>query len=75
MSDDTRAAAITALARYASLAGPSEMHEPLNWQASDLMTDLLLGFDPATADLILHRVRRDYDAEHHDVRPVLPPAR
>ncbi|WP_086686159.1 hypothetical protein [Streptomyces pseudogriseolus] len=74
MSADTRAAAITALARYSALVGPSEMHEPLNWQASDLMTDLLLGFDPATADLILHRVRRDYDAEHRDIPPVLPPA-
>jgi hypothetical protein len=70
----SRAAAAVALAAYSTRIGLQEQHEPLHWQASDLVTDLLLGFDPATADVILHRVHRDLDAEHDERPPLFPPA-
>ncbi|MEU5181209.1 hypothetical protein AB0G49_14265 [Streptomyces longwoodensis] len=70
----SRQAAADALTEYAQLVGKSESTEPEHWQASDLITDLLLGFDPPTADLILHRVTRDLDAERAEEPPLFPPA-
>ncbi|MBG7704861.1 hypothetical protein HCJ76_44070 [Streptomyces sp. MC1] len=63
-----------ALATYARKCGRGEQAEPKHWQASDLMTDLLLSFDAETAEQILHRARRDYDAEQSTATPQFPPA-
>lgn len=70
----SREAAVAALTAYATRIGPAEAKEPEPWQASDLMTDVLLMFDPDTADGILHRVQRDYAAEQPDVQPAFPRA-
>lgn len=63
-----------ALTTYAKKCGRGEQAEPKHWQASDLMTDLLLSFPADTAEQILHRVRRDYDAEQATATPQFPPA-
>ncbi|MGA5411501.1 hypothetical protein ACPCSC_30140, partial [Streptomyces lavendulocolor] len=68
------AGAQAALTTYVAACGPAEAEEPEAWQASDLMTDVLLLFGPADADQILHRVQRDYAAEQPDVDPG-PPGR
>jgi hypothetical protein len=70
----SRASAAVALAEYSKRVGSHEQHEPLHWQASDLITDLLLSFDPATANDVLHRVHRDLDADRTDTPPLFPPA-
>ncbi|MET9528183.1 hypothetical protein [Streptomyces coeruleorubidus] len=67
-----RAGAQKALTAYVGACGPAEAEEPEAWQASDLMTDVLLLFGPDAADQILHRVHRDYAAEQPDVTPVYP---
>lgn len=73
----SRENAIVALVVYATRTGEGEIHEPKDWQASDLITDLLLCFDPETADVILHRVERDNSADREDrgdEPPAFPPA-
>ncbi|MGW0562865.1 hypothetical protein ACWDZ4_20155 [Streptomyces sp. NPDC003016] len=63
-----------ALATYVAACGPAEAEEPKAWQASDLVTDVLLLFAPDDAEQILHRAERDYAAEQPDVTPVYPAA-
>ncbi|MEE1736468.1 hypothetical protein PUR49_08140 [Streptomyces sp. BE147] len=63
-----------ALATYVAACGPAETDEPEAWQASGLMTDVLLLFAPDDAEQILHRVERDYSAEQPDTTPVSPAA-
>ncbi|MFJ5142976.1 hypothetical protein [Streptomyces sp. NPDC088707] len=65
-----REGAEAALSSYVATCGPAEAEEPEAWQASDLVTDLLLLFGPDAAALILHRAERDYAAEQPDVTPV-----
>ncbi|MFF0754471.1 hypothetical protein [Streptomyces sp. NPDC004267] len=67
-----RAGAETALSAYVATCGPAEADEPEAWQASDLLTDVLLLFGPDAAEQILHRAERDYTAEQPDVTPVYP---
>ncbi|AWI32637.1 hypothetical protein [Streptomyces tirandamycinicus] len=69
-----RKAAEAALAAYVGNCGPGEAKEPEHWQASDLVTDLLMLFDADTARKILRRVEGDLTAEQPDVTPVLPAA-
>jgi hypothetical protein len=54
-----RVAARKALKTYVDLKGHGERDEPRDWQASDLVTDLLLTFSPEDAATILDRVERD----------------
>lgn len=61
-----------ALTTYVAACGPAEADEPEAWQASDLVTDVLLLFAPDDAEQILHRVERDYATEQPDVTPLLP---
>lgn len=55
----TRAAARKALKVYVEAMGASEQGEPRAWQASDLITDLLLTFSEEKAAEILWRAERD----------------
>jgi hypothetical protein len=61
----TRAAARTALRAYVAAQGAAQANEPRAWQASDLITDLLLTFTPEQAAEILRRVERDNDADRN----------
>ncbi|MFD0035557.1 hypothetical protein ACFVJK_46790 [Streptomyces sp. NPDC127172] len=69
-----RKAAEAALEAYVANSGAGERQEPEAWQASDLVTDLLLLFTPEDAEQILHRVQRDLPEEQADVTPVIEPA-
>jgi Fe-S cluster assembly ATPase SufC len=62
-------AARAALNTYAALIG-GERKEPREVQASDLVTDLLLMFEPDVALDILARVERNLGDEQDDVAPV-----
>jgi hypothetical protein len=70
----SRENAAIALDAYVTREGDGEMAEPHHWQASDLITDLLMCFGPETADLILHRVQRDTEAERAEQAPLFPPS-
>jgi hypothetical protein len=69
-----RKAAEAALEAYVRNSGEGERMEPAEWQASDLITDLLLLFTPEDAEQILHRVQRDLPEEQPDVTPAFEPA-
>ncbi|MFD7764133.1 hypothetical protein [Streptomyces microflavus] len=69
-----RPGALAALNTYVQACTPAEAEEPEAWQASDLVTDVLLLFGPDDAEQILHRVDRDYAAEQPDVKPHFPTA-
>ncbi len=56
----TRTGARKALRAYVEHNGTAyENSEPREWQASDLITDLLLTFPPIVAERIMARVERD----------------
>lgn len=67
-------AAAAALTAYVNHVGPGEAKEPPEDQAADLVTDVLLLFEPATAAHVLDRATRDWDEEQADVQPHFPPA-
>lgn len=54
-----RRTAREALRNWAWLQGPAMQSEPATWQASDMITDLLLTFSEEDAAEIMHRVERD----------------
>jgi hypothetical protein len=65
MSKKSQTAARNALRAYSRVVGLAEQAEPRAWQASDMITDLLLTFSPEKAAEILRRVERDNDADRN----------